>query len=103
MTKQQRMIDFGPDYHPEFEGFVFEVDGGIYISFIESKEPGRGHFSRYLQELKQKYKFIKVPTPFAQMRAICLKKGFSETHEYSKDFDEEVELLLWQKESVKKK
>lgn len=90
-------ITFGDEYHPEFEGYVWEKDGGIYISLIESKDKGKGNFSKYLQELQEKYEFIRVPTPFALMRQICMRKGFTETFEWFEEVGEECEILEWRR------
>lgn len=93
-----KVIHFSKTFHPEFEGWIGEEDKGVWISFIESKYQGKGNFSKLLEELKQKYDWIKVPTPFAHMKRICLKKGFISTTEYFPEpFNEVGEVLIWKK------
>jgi len=93
------IIKFDENFHPEFDGYIGEEEDGVWISAIISKEPKKGNFSRLLDEFKQKYKWIKVPTPFALMKMICLKKGFIETKEYfPAPFNEVGEVLVWKNE-----
>jgi len=65
-----------------FEGYISEVDDGVIISHIDSKNQGEGNFSRLLKELMQKYNWIKVPTPSNQMTEILNKKGFIMKEEF---------------------
>lgn len=88
-------IEFGQDYHPEFNGYVWEEGGGIWLSFIVSKQEGKGNFSRYLRELQEKYDWIKVPTSSILMRKILLDKGFCATVEYDEVSAEMCETMLW--------
>lgn len=64
-----------------FEGWLGKKDGYIYISFIISLQSGKGHLSELFQNIQKKGYGIKVPTPFAHMRAIIKKKGFHKTVE----------------------
>ena len=97
-SSRGKIINFGKDFHPEFEGWIGEDGDGVWISFIESKEKGKGNFSKLLDELKEKYTWIKVPTPFALMREICLRKGFVAKKEYfPAPFNEVGEVLKWRK------
>lgn len=90
-------IDFDKDFHPEFGGYLWEQDGGVWISFIAAKEEGKGHFSKLLTELKAKYKWIKIPTPFAKMQMIALTHGFLPKQEYNKNAGETIDLMYWEK------
>ena len=82
----------------KFRGYMAEQAGGIFISAIESIEQGKGHFSELISELKQKYAFIKVPTPSRRMVMICLHLGFKlETEWFPEPFNEEAELMVWRK------
>ncbi len=93
------ITDFGKDFHPEFLGYISIEESTCWISFIESKDKGKGNFSRLLEELKQKYDCIKIPTPFPLMVTIAEKKGFILTKEYfPAPFDEWNEILVWRKE-----
>lgn len=96
--EKKRIIEFSEFFHPEFEGWLGEQDKGVYISYIQSKEKGKGHFSKLLEELKQKYDWIKVPTPFPLMEAICLSKGFIKTIEwFPEPFNEYGDIMYWEK------
>jgi len=93
-----RIIKFGKDFHPEFDGWLGEEGEGVYISYISSKEKGQGNFSKLLDELKGKYVWIKIPTPFALMRSIALEKGFVSKIEYFPEpFNENGEILFWKR------
>ena len=94
----EKMINFSESFHPEFDGWIAEDKSGVWISYISSKEKGKGNFSRLLKELKQKYKWIKIPTPFALMREIALKKGFvSKVEMFGEPINEAGEVLYWEK------
>lgn len=98
MTKGINIIHFSETFHPEFRGWIGEDGGGVWVSFIVSKDMGRGNFSRFLGELRKKYAWIKVPTPSERMRRICLKKGFRAVMEYfPAPFDEMGEVLVWER------
>lgn len=93
-----KIIHFSETFHPEFEGWLSEYKKGVWISYIQSKEKGKGNFSKLLNELKAKYDWIKIPTPFADMKTIGIKKGFVLKQEYfQKSFNEMGEILYWEK------
>jgi len=95
---EKGIIKFDKDFHPEFDGWIGIEGNTCWISCIQSKESNKGNFSRFLEELKQKYDCIKIPTPFALMKLIALKKGFVETTEcFPEPFNEEGEVLIWRK------
>lgn len=96
---EKGVIPFSETFHPEFEGYLVEKDKGIFISFINSKEKGKGNFSKLIEELKQKYEWIKIPTPSNTMVEICLRKGFELKQEFFPEpFNETGEMLFWKKE-----
>ena len=64
-----------------FEGWLGQKDGYIYISFIESLQPGQGNLSELFDNILKLGYGVKVPTPFARMKAIITKKGFTQTEE----------------------
>ena len=95
-----KIIVFDKDFHPEFDGWVGEEDDGVWISYIESKDKGKGNFSKLLEELKAKYNWIKIPTPFGLMISICLKKGFVLKKEFFPEpFNNWGEVMFWQKKN----
>ncbi len=81
-----------------FMGWLGKDEGYIYISFIESLESGKGHLSELFDSILKQGYGIKVPTPFARMRAIITKKGFKKTEEWFKEADCAVE--VWVLESI---
>ena len=64
-----------------FVGWLGEKEGYIYLSFIESLQPGKGHLSELFENILKRGYGIKVPTPSAHMKAIVEKKGFKQTVE----------------------
>ena len=81
-----------------FEGFLSEVDDGVWISSIKSKNQGKGDFSRLIKQLKEKYKFIKIPTPSNKMKEIAKHLGFIEKEEYfNEPFNEIGTVMFWSK------
>ncbi len=101
---EPKIIHFGKDFHPEFDGWISEEKGGVWISYISSKEKEKGHFSKLLEELKQKYDWIKIPTPFVLMKAIGLTHGFILKQElFPEPFNETGEILYWEKQGGKAK
>lgn len=97
MTKDGK-IDFDEKFHPEFTGWMWEHDDGIWISCIISKEEGKGNFLRLLEELKSKYNWIRIPTPSSRMAMIAFRNGFKLKKEWFEEFVEEGEILIWKKE-----
>ena len=65
----------------KFSGWLGKQDNYIYISFIESLQPGQGHLSELFENILKLGYGIKVPTPFAHMKAILKKKGFKQISE----------------------
>jgi len=92
-TSRAREFGFTSD---KFKGWLWKVDKYIYISFITSKQPGRGHLSKLFDAILSKGYGIKVPTPSALMRAILMKKGIMRRDEFDKRIKEVYE--VWVKE-----
>jgi len=59
-----------------FVGYFSLTKDTVIISAIESKDKGKGNFSRLLDNLFKIRNRIEVPTPSAQMQDILLNKGF---------------------------
>lgn len=99
--KEKGTIPFPIHFKDKFDGYLGEIDDGVFISAIYSKEKGKGNFSRFLRYLKGKYAWIKIPTPSNTMRVIALSKGFVEKEEFFLEpFNEMGEVLLWEKNPV---
>ena len=58
LSKGVLWIVFDEKFHPEFSGYIWESNGGVWISFIKSKQEGKGHFRKFLDELKEKYLYL---------------------------------------------
>ena len=59
----------------KFEGWLWRQGDIVSISFIISKQPGRGNFLHMMRTIMGKGYTIHVPTPSARMRMICEKLG----------------------------
>lgn len=81
----------------KFEGYLWKDDRFIVLSFIISKQEGKGNLSKLFKRIQERGYGIKVPTPFSKMVAICDTHGFKRTWEYSEDMKQNV--LVWVKES----
>jgi len=98
VLEKQKEINFGKNFHPEFKGYVTEEGKGIWISIIEAKEIGKGHFSKLIKEFKEKYNFIKIPTPSKMIIERAIHLGFELKEEYfGSPYDEWGYILLWEK------
>lgn len=85
-----------------FDGYISEEGEGVFISAIESKNKGNGDFSRLLKQLKENYKWIKIPTPSNQMRKITERKGFILIEEFFPfPFNCMGKVMFWEKDSHK--
>jgi hypothetical protein len=78
-----------------FKGWLWKKDEFITVSFIESVQEGKGHFSELLNNIWAKGYKIRVPTPFARMLMILKKKGFVEKAILDEDTGDYVE--VWEK------
>lgn len=81
-----------------FNGYISEVDDGVIISHVSSNNQGQGNFSKLLNQLMEKYNWIKVPTPSNQMIEILIKKGFVMKEEFFPyPFDCIGTIMFWEK------
>lgn len=83
-TDREGMIQPGsvPWFPAEkFDGYLWGKEHSVYISVIESKQPGTGNLSHLFDVILQQGRNVKVPTPFARMQSILEKKGFAQTTE----------------------
>lgn len=95
-----REINFGKNFHPEFKGQIFENKGGVWIPIIEAREIGKGHFSKLINEFKNKYEFITIPTPSKMMIERAIHLGFRlEEKWFGEPFNEHGFTLEWKKNS----
>ena len=88
-TPFAKQIGFTSDL---FGGYLWKDENIITISIISSKEPNKGHFQRFLDNLISKGYSIKVPTSSQIMAYICSKRGFKYKREICEVLGE-VEVL----------
>lgn len=99
LKKEVKMISFDDNFYPQLEGYISEVEDGVYISAIKAKEIGAGYFSKLVKELKSKYKWIKIPTPSTMMMIRAEHLGFVVKEEYfGEPFNEMGTIMFWSKE-----
>lgn len=67
----------------KFEGYLWETDGAIMVSFIISTQPKKGHFSALVKTLFDKGYVVKVPSPLPHMVEVLKHLGFTHTWEDS--------------------
>lgn len=85
----------------KFEGYLSEVEEGVWISAIKAKKIGNGDFSRLIKDLKQRYKWIKIPTPSIMMVERAIHLGFVMREEYfAEPFNEVGNVLYWRKNEI---
>jgi hypothetical protein len=72
-TKRAKEIGFTSD---KFWGYLWQEDGTIIISFIESLHPGQGDFKRFCQGILAKGMAVEIPTPLGRMESIVRKAGY---------------------------
>ena len=81
---------------PGIRGYTIEIGNDVYVPFVESLEPGKGHFRAYLDTLKAMGRTIKFPTVISvRLRNILEVAGFELIWEWSKDFQELVDVWRW--------
>ncbi len=89
-------LKFGRDFYPQFKGYCVEKEGELWISTIEAKHIGAGHFSRFINNMKLKYKKIIIPTPSKMMIKIGIHLGFElKKYFFKEPFNEWGDILEW--------
>jgi len=91
-----RKLGFTGDKFHE-SSYLWKRGNYIYISFIISKQPGRGNFSNLVKRILALGYGVKVPTPSAAMRRILQHLKFRRSVEYWAEVREYVE--VWVKEA----
>lgn len=64
-----------------FEGWMFRHGMEVYISYVESKNPGQGDFRTFVDGLLADGYTVKVPCPLFSMTDILHHLGFARTIE----------------------
>ena len=85
----------------KFSGYLWKREEYVFISFIESLNQGEGNLSALFNKIQELGYGIKVPTPFARMKAIIKKKGFIQTEEpFAPDAEIYDPCEVWVKEPM---
>lgn len=85
-----------------FSGWIAKIDNNIIISMIESKHPGRGDFSRFVQGLWDRGFTVQIPTPMGIMIDFVLGHGFTKSLvPFDPEIPEAGMVELWTKEAGK--
>ena len=66
-----------------FFGYLWIVGEDLYVSFVEARHEGQGHFRAFVESALAQGYTVKVPTPLGRMEAILTKWGFRQTVEPS--------------------
>lgn len=91
-TEYAKSIGFTSD---KFDGWLWHSPSRITISFIISKEPGKGNLSRLFDAILEQGLAVAVPTPSDKMRAILERKGFTKGYEPAPEYGEEEMAEMW--------
>lgn len=94
-TDRGKQLGFTSD---KFDGWLWLKEDYVCISFIVSLQPNRGNLSKLFNIIQQLGYGIKVPTPFARMKAILISHGFTQTIEDDPNLGP---VEVWKKESAK--
>jgi len=75
----------------KFDGWLWDSGDYITISFIESRDPGKGNLKQLFDNIENMGYGIFVPTPFDRMRKICEKRrmvwaGHGSSGEYTEGY-----------------
>lgn len=94
-----------PGEAPESWGFTadrFVADSYLWItgkictvSFVETLDQGRGHFSHLVKAIEADGFQVEVPTPLRQMQDILSKWGFKPKIVWDEQMEEEVK--VWER------
>ena len=78
---------------PGVHAVLVEHQGVTYIPYIAADTPGNGDVGRYLDSLP-KDRTIRVPCVLSSvLKGMLRRRGYRVTHEWSKEFEEEVEVF----------
>ena len=77
--------------------YLWKRDKVIYISMviIKPKQRGKGYLTKLMNSIEKHGFTIKVPVPLWKMKEILIKKGYTESDEYSEVANCKIE--IWSK------
>lgn len=93
-TDKGQKLGFTSD---KFVGYLWKEGKWVYISFIISKQENQGNLSTLFKRINEQGYGIKVPTPFATMKAILKNHNFTETREWFPESNDWCE--VWKREA----
>lgn len=82
------------------KGLAKERDKGesLWLLAVESDEPNRGNFSKFIESCKQEYRTIFIAEVWnGVLKKTLLRKGFREEHAIDPDVKERVNVMRWDK------
>lgn len=83
---------------PGVMGLTVKRRGTISVVFIMSVEEGRGHVSRYIDHLKQKYSVIRFPNIISKrLENMLVKRGFEHVEEWDTFYGGIADVYVWRK------
>ncbi len=74
--------------------YLWKQGDYVYISFIHSKEEGKGYLHDLFRAIQRAGLGIKVPTPFAKMELICKSHNFKKTSEWFEAVESNCEVWV---------
>jgi hypothetical protein len=66
-----------------FDGYLWLVGTELYVSLVDAKVQGQGHFRAFVEKALAKGLTVKIPTPLGRMEVIVRRWGFEHTVEPS--------------------
>lgn len=83
---------------PNIEGYAVECgENGIYVPLLFSKKENEGNINRLIVKLKLQYPLIKFPNVLSpKLQIMLIRQGFKLTTEYSSEYEENIEVWVWE-------
>ena len=85
-TPAANALGFTEDKFHE-DSYLWKNSDCLYVSFIASRNPGKGDFRRLVEKIHSLGLTVKIPTPLRSMEEICRKNGYQHSQEA---FDEKA-------------
>ncbi|MFZ2446902.1 MAG: hypothetical protein WAW37_11145 [Syntrophobacteraceae bacterium] len=79
----------------KFQGYLGRKGKSVYIWQVRSRDPGKGNFSRLVQNMLASGLTVKIPTPIGKMRDFVRRGDFVPAHGFNPEGDE---FEVWVKE-----
>lgn len=66
-----------------FSGYLWLMGSDLYVSLVDARVRGQGHFRAFVEAALAKGLTVKIPTPLGRMEHIVRRWGFEHTFEPS--------------------